>query len=1138
MNLHETAQGRRIPDTSNWFLKSPPVQSWLQRIGPNVPSSHCNIISFQGKSPRHETYLETAPDETAGKPGYGKTTLCSALIGYLSSDYESSTSTPTSRNVVFFYFDKQSGQAREASHALRAILAQLLQIHGGSDRGIDIASLLWYQARSGQHVASENEAKELLSLICSQTDQLVLVLDGIDECTNEKELFTSLDHVGFTSSNHSIAFFGRPTVPLPKRMSTRAQKIMLSNEQNSGDIRRYLRCKVNDMIDDDVLPENLNGEKTVEKIAVRANGMFLWVTLLVEYLYLASPALTMSQRRHTIDNLTRLEGLDALYGAIIESILAKYSGEARQNIQHLFQWVVCSSRPLLVSELSCAIAVPRDRKLEDDDSFGDLSLSLSRLSGALLEISPTKVVRFIHLSALEYFKDWSLPITDGKTSATQHQHSFVSFCGPDAYIYCSVVCLSYIYHTVGAGPLSGSTQMSLDSTALEKRYPFLKYVSEFLFPHMLKAITVVESDISTLDLGRFIPLLDLARLFLSSKDSITTWIEICWTFGRKPQVVNGEDQIAKILENLTLDRRFMEPFGHCIESLSKLAEDLHHLNKQWSKVLAQSPNEIWEPSISAFLKSDLWVSVDGSRLIPLDSGVNESDFVVVKSRVSADGTKLAIIKVQPPVPGVTYSNSKWMVRHTILSLKSMEMEIQTSFHIPSSMVPFSHIWEHKTDSEGDKPILEFIFPTTISSDLQHATFLNLAGSLVNQDVLISSGSTKILKTRPKMLLQVINTSLQTDPDVCGSFNFDWSTFHNGFWSHMSESGEFLLVLHVLPADVAKQIDKSADIPRAKVWFVRVYRNEAFSEQRGPSFTLLSAIAFVPDQITELKDRPFTFHPELPLLVFASGRTAWIERTDGEMGFSILRIRDTGSEAITLIWNFALKGILHPNCCWICKTNARDAGSKPLNIGSLMRDVSFSNDGTNLYGTADSKKIMVEVPFDKMGIHGPPEVAGESKALVISSQQVSLNSSGAIAALSNGPSPMTQDPNSLVFGQDAQGETVVTDLRQSHEHGALVLRTLRDQTMTQETLTRLPSWVDEGFEATLLNRTRENGHHPDGVVRVMLNRAARPFEKYKSSDSSNVPTLLERDLQTVPRFTVQADHLLGDAETTKQRLRLK
>ncbi|KAL9077530.1 MAG: hypothetical protein Q9157_003359 [Trypethelium eluteriae] len=1068
-----------------------------------------------------------------GKPGYGKTALCSALIHHVFSLYGSSSTAP---DIVFFCFDKQSEHARQAPCALRAILAQLLQKQGGSEQGINIASLLWYQRRSGQQTASNLEIKELLNITLGQTDQVVLLLDGIDECADTRGLSSSLESVGLISSKHAIAFFGRPTVTLPKRLSEFMLAITLKNEQNLEDIRRYLRQPISDMIDDGTLPEEIQVESTVEKISNRANGMFLWASLFIEYLSLAAPALTMSQRRYVIENLSRLEGLDTLFGEIMKALSHKYSGEARLNIQHLFQWVVCSLRPLLVVELNCAMTVPLDRKLKSDDGFGNLSHSLSGLSGALLEVAPDETVRFIHLSAREYFQHWK----PQDSSTSDSTSSFASFYDFDASIYCSAVCCSYVLHTVGVGPLSGTGHTSLDEQALAHQYPLLNYASEYLFEHMLKAVSTIGGQSANSDVCMLLPLLGLARSFLTSKKIISTWIEACWTFGRKPRISEIEDRLGDLNiseRHSKLDRATIELLRQGIESLSRLAEDLTQLNHEWGKVLAETPNEIWEPSITAFLRSDFWVSVDGTKLYPLSSS-NQSQFVCLNSRNSIDGKEAAIIKVQPPaydpLSSVSTTQTVWKVRHEIWILKSMTIRACTSFQVPSSMVPFSYIWEEKDDLQDDEPILEFLCPTTISSDLRHLTFLNIAGTLVDEYV-FSSNASKVLGQRPKMQLQTIDVSLETDREICGTFNFDWSAFHNGFWTHMSDSGKYFLVLSLLPANQSQQVNNSTDVPSAKIWFVRVYQNEDYAGQEGPSFKLMSSIAFIPDRITALKDRPFTFHPELPLLVIASGRTAWIERTDREMGVHILNIANPVAErderpsyqrspfqkpptgALTLIWNFSHKG------------------SKPISIGSLMRDVHFSNDAKKLYGTVGIRKVMVEVPFDKLGMHGNAEGFGGHTALISANQQLSIASPSALRALSRGPTALTQDSNSLVFSRDSQGRAVASDLRQSHEHGALVLRTLCDNRMTQETLTRLPRWVDEESEATLLSRPEADGKDPDGVVRVMLNRAAGPFKKYKTNEQPFVPTLLERQNRTISSFATHGNHLLRDGAWSPTRV---
>ena len=197
----------------------------------------------------------------------------------------------------------------------------------------------------------------------------------------------------------------------------------------------------------------------------------------------------------------------------------------------------------------------------------------------------------------------------------------------------------------------------------------------------------------------------------------------------------------------------------------------------------------------------------------------------------------------------------------------------------------------------------------------------------------------------------------------------------------------------------------------------------------------------------------------------------------------------------------------------------------------MRDVRFSNDGTKVYGTVDSKKVVIDVPFKELEIGHQTQNCPTNTDIIIRNlpgEQLSVYSRSGLMSLSNGPNPTTQQSNSLVFGRDQEGRVVITDLQQSVCTGALVLRTLReDQTMTHETLTRLPDWVDRETEATLLDRGRARGDDEDEVVRIVLNRAARPFQTYNSSDQPIVPAILEREQQTIPTFVGSRVDMLED-----------
>jgi hypothetical protein len=144
-----------------------------------------------------------------------------------------------------------------------------------------------------------------------------------------------------------------------------------------------------------------------------------------------------------------------------------------------------------------------------------------------------------------------------------------------------------------------------------------------------------------------------------------------------------------------------------------------------------------------------------------------------------------------------------------------------------------------------------------------------------------------------------------------------------------------------------------------------------------------------------------------------------------------------------------------------------------------------------------------------------------------SRKSARNSIQTVSSLSNGPVPMTQQSNSLMFGRDQQGLINISELRQDVGDGALVLHTMReDGVMSSETLSRLPKWVALEYQAALL---KPFGREDTGKVDIVLNRAARPFQLYRSDELSEpfLPAILERDQSTITTVVGRGTYSLED-----------
>lgn len=506
---------------------------------------------------------------------------------------------------------------------------------------IDIVTVIWNETQVGQLYATDREVLCALHLLTQRCGQVILVFDGIDECIDQDTFFERLRELSQISNSFTVGLFSRPTIKIPRSLAKDTLCLDLGNSQNHRDICTYLRPKIVDLVEYGMLPESTDIEDTVEKISNRANGMFLWVTLLIQYLQ--SPSLSTRQVSEAISNLNRLQGLDSLYTAILRTLEHQASAQAKVNTARAFQLVAFSYRPLRVSELECAMVIPLDRRVDKDDIIPDFSQNLRRISGALMEICDDTRVRFIHLSVLEY-------LTDPTQSYFDIKSTNVASTAALAHHSCACFCLSYLYFTLPAEPLSGSAQTTADRDFQERRHPFLDYASEFWSSHLLHGIKAADLTSKDQEGDLTDPIVHLASRFLTSKAAVTAWIGASWTFLHPPHI-----DLSLLDEELSETVATFDPaetgkadlLAQALQLLQRLSLDLQDLDSSWAEVLRANPNEIWEPSISAFIKSSFWVSVPGSNITRLALKEAGENSICLKSQVSSDGLRLGVARLCP-----------------------------------------------------------------------------------------------------------------------------------------------------------------------------------------------------------------------------------------------------------------------------------------------------------------------------------------------------------------------------------------------------------------------------------------------------------------------------------------------------------
>lgn len=553
--------------------------------------------------------------------------------------------------IAFFFFShmERDFSKLHPKAAFRAILAQLLHEHEREAEAIDALSLLMHNNGRGQLTASPDQVLSLLQWFLDYNPNTILIFDGIDECSDELAFYHGLEKIiGHRSKNvltedtpgcaqPGVALFTRPTLSLPSWISNRHRTIQLDPSQNWADIEAYVRDKLEEIAEDGLLGPSYQPCGVATVVRRHANGMFLWARLLIDYLN--ADGLSTNDRWEALNNLIQFEGLEQLYSLILRNLAKRLPQKSKKNLKTAFQWISCALRPLHIDELPHAIASVSEQPWNKNDVVQKLRKVLPRLSGALLEVAPDHTVRFTHTSVLEYLRGKHLLQDNGEE---QHFHLNTT----ESQQLVALACLRYLSCVVPPKPLSGDSKITPEKTLQRKRLPLLEYCLEHWKLHLESTIANLSGASHSVSFFRN-KIFQLLNDLVHSKRQIMAWMEAGWLFGHPPELTGLSIAVNNALiqhENPN------DEFASLPEHLKRLSVDLRILEERWGLVLSKTPNEIWEPSIPAFTRSDYYLTTKEAQLISLStSELNNIDqSVMLQSRVSVSGAEIGIIRLSIP----------------------------------------------------------------------------------------------------------------------------------------------------------------------------------------------------------------------------------------------------------------------------------------------------------------------------------------------------------------------------------------------------------------------------------------------------------------------------------------------------------
>jgi len=126
-----------------------------------------------------------------GKPGAGKTVLCSSIIHDINA-MKKSTSKPAL--LAFFYCDFREDQKRDLGGLLSSLLVQLCQ---QSDTYCDILLKFYLEHDEGSRHPSNDALAECLKTLLKLPGHapVYLVIDALDECANTSAISSPRDKI-------------------------------------------------------------------------------------------------------------------------------------------------------------------------------------------------------------------------------------------------------------------------------------------------------------------------------------------------------------------------------------------------------------------------------------------------------------------------------------------------------------------------------------------------------------------------------------------------------------------------------------------------------------------------------------------------------------------------------------------------------------------------------------------------------------------------------------------------------------------------------------------------------------------------------------------------------------------------------
>ncbi|CAG9990590.1 unnamed protein product [Clonostachys byssicola] len=621
------AQDERADETAEWIFDNPalgPQDKILRqhRILPARFYGSMVIIKLNDASFKSKT------DNIKGKPGSGKTVLAGSIVEELRRKQKSHT---VDSAVCYYFFNQNMGKKNNHIDTYRAILAQLFYHCHEIDQVYDVFGMIKVGIVSDIR-ASEHELIDTIQLCLKEVPRSHFILDGIDECSNDTKLLKNIK-IWCETTSVKIILLSRPDVSSLRKAISPASTITMIDSALGRDICRYLTPEFDVFRNEGLLPKDADIEMLASHLGKRAEGMFLWARVMIEYL--ASPALSKRQRLEIImeDTPGGLDRLEDLYCRIQDRIDA-LDRPSRQLAQKALVWIAHTR--LTLPELSEAIT-DEDLGPDRDEGSDHFEHAVIVSCRGIIEKRSNGIFRYIHLTAREFAQNG--PRRSARQALIPHVHI--------AKAQIVQYCVRYFKKRIPANPLSGQLGVTADANIIIHRWPLLKFASRNWMAFAVELLCSHEAEFSG---NQMEGLYTEINAFLQNQFFVMVWIEALYTLCPS-EVYTSVEETRTNIEQMQL-MQLAPNWQECWQNLKELIQDICQLNLDWGETLTETPYEVWG-DVGIFQKSKFLASTKAGTVESLALRLHQKGSssaagpLFSQSRSSLDTKRLAVLSVFP-----------------------------------------------------------------------------------------------------------------------------------------------------------------------------------------------------------------------------------------------------------------------------------------------------------------------------------------------------------------------------------------------------------------------------------------------------------------------------------------------------------